>query len=369
MRVNGSDFCIVCLKDSLKTLQNVNRHIIASREAATRPPVKRETSMAKHRIFVTRRIPQPGLDKLINAAQVDIWPGDLPPGREDLLERVRGVNGILCLLTDHIDRTIIEAAGSQLKVISTYAVGTDNIDLAEATRRGIPVGHTPGVLTEACADLAFALLLAAARKVVLADRQVRAGLWRTWEPQGWLGVDVHGAVLGLIGFGRIGRAVARRAVGFDMRVLVYDPALPAPIQGDVQPVGLDGLLGKSDFVSLHAPLIDVTRHLINRETIAKMKPGAILINTARGGLVDQDALLEGLASGRLAAAALDVAEPEPIPADHALLRMENVIVTPHIASASADTRARMAEMAADNLLAGLRGERLPFCANPQVYGE
>ena len=323
--------------------------------------------MERPKIFVTRRIPEIGLEKLRPVCQVEVWQGDLPPERDVLIEKVRGVDGILCLLSDRVDREIMDAAGGQLRSISTYAVGTDNIDLDEATRRGIPVGHTPGVLTEACADLAFALLMAAARKVVLGDRQVREGLWRTWEPQGWLGADVHRATLGLVGFGRIGQAVARRAAGFDMRVLYYDPAVPEPADGMGHAVELDELLRESDFVSLHSPLTPETRHLINRESIKKMKAGAILVNTARGGLVDQDALVEGLSSGHLAGAALDVTDPEPLPAGHALLGMENVIITPHIASASRATREEMALIASDNLLAGLRGKRLPFCANPRVY--
>jgi lactate dehydrogenase-like 2-hydroxyacid dehydrogenase len=325
--------------------------------------------MERPKVFVTRCIPDIGLEKLHAACQVDVWQGGLPPERDVLMEKVRGVDGILCLLSDRVDREVMDAAGSQLKAISTYAVGTDNIDLEEATRRGIPVGHTPGVLTEACADLAFALLMAAARQVVLGDRQVREGLWRTWEPQGWLGVDIHRATLGLVGFGRIGQAVARRAAGFAMRVLYYDPAASEPADGIGQAAELDELLRESDFVSLHAPLTPDTRHLINRESIKKMKAGAILVNTARGGLVDQEALAEGLASGHLAGAALDVTDPEPIPPGHALLGMENVTITPHIASASRATRDQMARIAADNLLAGLRGERLPFCANPQVYGD
>jgi lactate dehydrogenase-like 2-hydroxyacid dehydrogenase len=325
--------------------------------------------MERPKVFVTRRIPDIGLEKLHAVCQAYVWQGGLPPERDVLMEKVRGVDGILCLLSDRVDLEVMDAAGGQLKAISIYAVGTDNIDLTEATRRGIPVGHTPGVLTEACADLAFALLMAAARKVVLGDRQVRAGLWRTWEPQGWLGEDIHRATLGLVGFGRIGQAVARRSAGFDMRVLYHDPAVPEPADGIGQAAELDELLRESDFVSLHAPLTPDTRHLINRASIKKMKAGAILINTARGGLVDQEALAEGLASGHLAGAALDVTDPEPIPHGHALLGMENVTITPHIASASRATRDQMALIAADNLLAGLRGERLPFCANPQVYGD
>jgi glyoxylate reductase len=246
----------------------------------------------------------------------------------------------------------------------------DNIDLVEATRRGIPVGHTPDVLTDATADFAFALLMAAARRVVEADRYVRAGHWKTWGPSTLLGAEVHGATLGIIGFGRIGQAVARRASGFGMRVLYFDhQADPGTIPEGLhaQSVDLDTLLRESDFVSLHVPLTDQTRKMFNAQLFAKMKPSAILINTARGPIVDQSALYDALSSGRLAAAGIDVCDPEPLPMDSPLMKLENLVIAPHIASAGKKTRERMAVMAAENLLAGLRGEKLPHCANPQVY--
>lgn len=324
--------------------------------------------MQKFRILVTRCIPQAGLDLLAPYCEMDIWPEDLPPTRKQLLDRMPGIQGLLSLLTDPVDDALMQAAGDELRVISNYAVGLDNIDLQAATRHGIAVGHTPDVLTEACADLTFALLLAAARRVLEGDRQVRAGEWQTWQPTGLLGADVHGRTLGLVGFGRIGQAVAKRAIGFDMTVLFHDPHHDGGgLMVSASPVGFDELLVRSDFVSLHAPLTAATHHLINQQVLSRIKEGAILVNTARGKLVDQDALLAALRSGYLAAAALDVTDPEPMPTDHPLLKLPNVVVTPHIASASRTTRSRMAVMAAENLLAGLRGERLPHCANPDVY--
>ena len=327
-----------------------------------------EVRMQKYQVFVTRQIPQSGLDILQPHCHVDVWPENLPPTRQQMLESVSGIQGLLSLLTDLVDDAVMQAAGDQLRVISNYAVGLDNIDLMSATRRGIAVGHTPDVLTEACADLTFALLLAAARRILEGDRQVRAGDWLSWQPMDLLGMDVHGRTLGLVGFGRIGQAVAKRAKGFDMSVLFYDPHYNG-IQNmnNAISVGFDELLTQSDFVSLHAPLTPQTYHLIDKQAIARMIPEAILINTARGGLVDQEALYSALASGCLAAAALDVTDPEPIPTDHPLLKLPNLLVTPHIASASHTARNHMAVMAAENLLAGLRGERLPHSANPEVY--
>ncbi len=330
--------------------------------------------MEKPRVFVTRQIPEEGLSLIRAACQAEVWPGELPPPREILMEKIRDADGLLCLLTDPVDAEVI-AAGERLKVISAYSVGYDNIDLAAATARGIPVGNTPGILTETTADFAFALLLAAARRVAEGDRAVRAGKWKTWGPTTLLGADVHRAVFGLIGFGRIGRAarhVGRRARVFDMTVLYADPAaadLPEDETWGARPADLETLLRESDFVSLHTPLNEQTRRLIRRETLALMKPTAVLINTARGGVVDTDDLYEALRGGVIACAALDVTDPEPIPADHPLLSLDNALITPHIASASRATRGKMALYAAQNLIAGLKGERLPYCVNPQVYGQ
>lgn len=320
------------------------------------------------RVFVTRIIPQAGLEPVQAACQVDLWSGELPPSRPELLAHIRGTAGILALLTDRIDAEAMDAAGPGLKVISNMAVGFDNVDIAEATRRGIPVGNTPGVLTDTTADMAFALLMAAARRLGEGDRYVRAGKWRTWGPMLLLGQDVARATLGIIGYGRIGRAMARRAAGFEMRVLYYEPGGPAldPDTGG-QAVDLNTLLAESDFVSVHTPLTPDTHHMINAAALGRMKPTAVLINTARGPVVDSDALYQALHSGTIGYAALDVTEPEPIPPDSPLLSLDNIIITPHTASASVATRGKMARMAADNLLAGLRGERLPNCANPGVY--
>lgn len=324
--------------------------------------------MTKPKVFVTRIIPDTGLKLVQDFCDVDLWTDELPPPREALLTRVRGVEGLLCLLTDRVDAEVMDAAGPGLKVISNHAVGYDNVDIPAATARGIPVGNTPGILTDATADFAFALLLAAARRVVEGERFVRAGRWKTWGPSLLLGQDVYGATLGVIGFGRIGQAVARRAAGFAMRVLYYDPSQPQPPANlRATPVDLATLLRESDFVSLHVPLTQETRHLINRETLALMKPTAVLVNTARGPVVDQAALYEALREQCIFAAALDVTDPEPIPPDSPLLTLDNCLIVPHIASASVTTRAKMALMAAENLLAGLRGERLPHCVNPEVY--
>lgn len=324
--------------------------------------------MPAPRVFVTRIIPSQGLDLVQAHCDVDLWTADLPPARHLLLERVRGVDGMLSLLTDRIDGEVMDAAGPQLRVISNHAVGYDNVDVAAATRRGIPVGNTPGILTDATADFAFALLMAAARRVVAGERYVRAGQWQTWGPSLLLGPDVHGGTLGIIGFGRIGQAVAQRARGFEMRVLYYDPsAPPASPELNATAADLDTLLQESDFVTLHTPLTPETRGLMNRERFALMKRTAILINTARGGVVEPQALYDALKTGQIFAAALDVTDPEPIPPDSPLLTLDNLIIVPHIASASFATRQKMALMAAQNLIAGLQGERLPNCVNPEVY--
>ncbi len=316
----------------------------------------------KPKVFITRAIPEKGLTLIRRVCDADVWQGHLPPSRETLLARVRGVDGILSLLTDKIDAAVMDAAGAQLKVISNYAVGYDNIDLAAAAARGIAVGNTPGILTDTTADFAFALLMAAARRVVEGERFVRAGKWQTWEPMQLLGTDIHGATLGIIGFGRIGKAMARRATGFGMRILYLQRRATAdPDAAALGAVGVDWetLLRESDFVSLHTPLTPQTHHLMDARAFQLMKKSAMLINTARGGVVDPDALYSALKKGEIAFAALDVTEPEPIPADSPLLTLENVLITPHLGSASVATRDKMAVMAAENLLAGVRGEPLP----------
>lgn len=322
--------------------------------------------MTKPRVFVTRIILERGLRLVQDFCDVDLWTDELPPTREVILEHVRGVDGLLCLLTDRIDGEVMDAAGPQLKVISNHAVGYDNIVIPDATARGIPVGNTPGILTDATADFAFALMMAAGRRIVEGERFVRAGKWKTWGPSLLLGSDFAGATLGIIGFGRIGKALAKRAAGFDMRILYYDPNPSQRVHG-AQPADLDTLLRESDFISVHTPLTAETRHMINTAAFEKMKASAVLVNTARGPIVDQQALYQALKEERIFAAALDVTDPEPLPADSPLLELENLIIVPHIASASRTTREKMSQMAAENLIAGLKGERLPNCVNGEVY--
>lgn len=312
------------------------------------------------RIFVSRRIPAAGLERIEQATDCTVWSGRMPPPREELLPAVEGCDGIVSLLSDTIDAEVFDAAGPQLKVVSNFAVGVNNIDLAEAARRGIAVGNTPDVLTDATADIAVALMLAAARHLQPAFDAVRDGDWRTWEPTGWLGQDFIGRTLGIIGMGRIGSAVARRmAGGWGMRVL-YTARSDKKVDGlpDARRVSLSDLLRESDFVSLHTDLTAQTRGMIDAEHLAMMKPTAVLVNTSRGGVIDQDALVQALTEGRPAAAGLDVTDPEPLPPDHPLVGLSNCIILPHIGSATVDARNGMAEICADNLLAGIAGKPL-----------
>ena len=326
--------------------------------------------MARKKVFVTRIVPKKGLDMVVTAPDVEaeVWQGELPPPRDVLLEKVRGLDGLYCLLTEQIDEELLNAAGPQLKVVSQMAVGYNNIDVAACTQRSIPVGNTPGVLTDATADLTMALLLGTARQLVRSAEAVKTGRWKTWEPMGYTGPDVYGSTVGIIGMGRIGIAVARRLAGFNTRILYYDPDC-GPIPEDIQAscVELDTLLAESDFVTLHTPLTSETRGLMNLERFRKMKPTAALINTARGEVVNQDDLLLALRDGMIGYAGLDVTVPEPLPSDHPLLALPNVTILSHIGSASIPAREKMSTMAAENLLAGLRGQRLPTCVNPEVY--
>jgi glyoxylate reductase len=320
----------------------------------------------KAKVYVTREVPEEGVAMLRQECEIEVWEGELPVPRDVLLEKVRDIDGLYCLLTERIDRELLDAA-PRLRVVSNMAVGYDNIDVAACTGRDIPVGNTPGVLTETTADLAFALLMAAARRIVEGVGYVRAGRWKTWGPMLLMGPDVHGATLGIVGFGRIGKAVARRASGFDMRILYCDPYVTdAEAVAGATAVDLATLLAESDFVTLHTLLTEETYHLIGRDELQRMKPTAVLVNTSRGGVVAPGALYEALRDKQIAYAALDVTEPEPIPLDDPLLSLPNCIVVPHIASASVATRTKMATMAAENLLAGLRGGRLPNCVNPEV---
>ena len=322
------------------------------------------------KVFVSRVLPEDGLRPIRDATDARIWEDDLPPPRDALLQAVAGCDGVVTLLTDRVDDGFLDAAGPQLKVVSNYAVGFDNVDVPACTARGVAVGNTPGVLTETTADLAFALLMAAARRLPEGDRYVRAGNWKTWGPMLLLGPDVHGATIGIVGFGRIGQAVAKRARGFGMTILYQDvhradPAVEAEFGATELP--LEELLPRADFVTLHVNLTPQTKGLIDAEKLSWMKPTAVLVNTSRGPVIDHAALAEALTSGRIFAAALDVTDPEPIPADDPLVGLENCLIVPHIASASRATRGKMAEMAAANLLAGVRGERIPTAVNPEVY--
>ncbi len=325
--------------------------------------------MSKPKVFVTRLIPDQGLDLVKEACDAEIWEEELPPPRDVLLQKVADKEGLLSLLTDRVDAELMDAA-PKLKVIANYAVGYDNIDVEEATRRGLPVGNTPGVLTDTTADFAFAMMMAAGRRIVEGADYVRAGKWKTWGPRLLTGHDIHGATLGIIGFGRIGQAVAKRAQGFDMRVLAYD-VVPDHAAAEALGVGMlenmDAVLEQADFVTVHTQLTDETYHLIGERELALMKSTAVLVNTARGACVDPEALHRALRGGEIAYAGLDVTEPEPIDVGSPLLELDNCVVVPHIASASVATRGKMAEMAAQNLIAGLRGERLPTCVNPEVY--
>ncbi len=322
------------------------------------------------RVFVARQIPTIGLQPILDACEVVVWPEETPPTREALLEAIAGCVGVLTMLTDRVDDAFLDAAGPQLRVVSNMAVGYDNIDVPACTRRGVAVGNTPGVLTETTADLTWALILAAARRLPEGERFVHAGGWKTWSPMHQLGVDVHGTTLGIVGFGRIGQAVARRAAGFGMPVLYssrnrVDPGVEKPLNATHVP--FEDLLARSDVVSVHVDLNPSTRRLIDAAALARMKPGAILVNTTRGPVVDPTALFEALRAGVIRAAALDVTDPEPIPADDPLLTLDNCLIVPHIGSATEATRGKMAAMAAANLLAGVRGERLPTPVNPEVF--
>jgi glyoxylate reductase len=303
------------------------------------------------RTFITRRLPGDPHERVAREGHdVDVWEGDLPPSRDELLARAEGCEGLITLLTERVDAELLDAL-PDLKVVSNYAVGSDNIDLEAARERGIAVGVTPDVLTDATADLAFTLMLAVARRIVPAAADVRAGRWQTWEPQGWIGHDVYGASLLVVGAGRIGQALAKRGGGFDMRVQVAD-------LGD----DLMAMLPEADFVSLHVPLTDSTEGLIGRAQFEAMKPTAIIVNTARGPVIDRDALAEALHAGEIGGAALDVTVPEPLPADDPLLDAPNLLVVPHIGSATTGARAAMTDRAVRNLLAGLAGEPVPYPA-------
>ena len=311
---------------------------------------------ARRSVFVTRPLPGGALERLQAEHDVEVWPGRLPPPREELMARAPSLEGLLSLLTDRVDAELIEAA-PRLRAISNYAVGVDNVDVDAAVARGIPVGNTPDVLTESTADLALALMLGIARRLAEGEAFVRAGEWRTWEPGLMLGHDLHGATVGIVGFGRIGQAVGRRLEGFGCELVTTSRSGGVP---------LAELLERSDFVTVHSPLTPDTRGLIGAEALRRMKPTAYLVNTARGPIVDTDALTRALHSAEIAGAALDVTDPEPLPGDHPLLQAPNLLVLPHVGSATHDTRGRMADIAVDNLLAGLAGEPMPHQVTPRA---
>lgn len=309
------------------------------------------------RVFITRAIPGRAVEQLRAAGHaVDVWPEASPPPAEVLEEELARSHGAMTMVVDRVTPEMLDGAPN-LRIVANMAVGYDNIDPAEAAKRGIAVTNTPGVLAETTADMAWALLMAAARNVVASDRDTRAGGWTTWSPTGFLGTDVYGATLGIVGLGEIGEAVARRARGFDMRVLYTSRTRKPEAEERLGLVyaHLPELLEASDFVSLHTPLTPQTRRMIGGLELRLMKPTAILVNTARGGVVDQEALIEALREGRIGGAALDVTDPEPLPLHNPLYSFPNVIITPHIASASLATRSRMAEMAAANIIAVLAG--------------
>jgi glyoxylate reductase len=324
-------------------------------------------SARRSKVYVTRLIPEKGIQLLRDQVEVDVHEGELPPSKEVIIQHTRDKDGLLSLLTDTIDSEVMDSCPG-LKVISNYAVGYDNIDVAAATKRGIVVTNTPGVLTETVADFAWALLMACARRIVEADKSTRLGEWKTWGPTMLLGVDIAGKTLGIIGAGRIGSSVARRATGFGMRILYTDVVRSEELekQTGARFVDLDTLLRESDFISLHVSLTKETEHLIAKPEFDKMKPTAILINTSRGPVVDQKDLYDALVSGKILRAGLDVFVTEPIPASDPLLKLKNVVVTPHIASASVETRDKMAEVAAQNLLDALFGRTPRFTVNPEV---
>ncbi|HLJ93204.1 MAG TPA: D-glycerate dehydrogenase [Gemmataceae bacterium] len=322
----------------------------------------------KPKVFVTRVIPQVGMDRIRAQCDAEVWTDPLPPPHAVLRQKIAQCDGLVALLTDKIDAPLLDAA-PRLKVVSNYAVGFNNIDIVAATERGIAVGNTPGVLTDATADMAFCLLIAAARRVVEGHAYTLSGKWKTWEPLGHLGQDLAGRTLGVLGMGRIGYALAKRCRGgWDMTVLYHDVHRNEKAEKELgaKLVDLDTLLRDSDFVSVHTDLNEQTRGLFNAERFRKMKRTAVLVNTARGPIIDSKALVEALKSGTIFAAGLDVTDPEPPAAADPLLKLPNVIVAPHIASATVQTRNSMAEICANNLIAGLTGEKLPAWVNPEV---
>jgi glyoxylate reductase len=325
----------------------------------------------KPKVFVTRRIPAAGLDRIQQAYEAEVWPEQMPPPYDLIRKKVADCDGLVSLLTDKIDNALFDAAPC-LKVVSNYAVGFNNIDVPAATAHGVAVGNTPGVLTDATADMAFCLLIAAARRLVESHRYGENGQWKTWEPLGHLGQDLAGRTLGVIGMGRIGFALALRCQrGWDMHILYQDMIRNELAESELgaKQVDLDTLLRDSDFVSVHTDLNDKTRGLFNLARFKQMKPTAVFVNSARGPIVVEKDLIEALRTGVIFAAGLDVTDPEPPAPGSPLYKLPNLIVAPHIASATVGTRNAMAEICANNLLAGLTGQALPAWVNPEVEGK
>jgi glyoxylate reductase len=315
-------------------------------------------------VLITHSLPQDWISSLEHHCKLRIGPLDATTLDQSLIDLLPQAEGLFTLLSIPVTEEILRVT-PKLRVVSNMAVGVDNIDIKACTLRNIPVGNTPGVLTESTADLTMAIMLAIGRHLPQASLDAREGRWKTWSPAGWLGTELNGAILGIIGMGKIGKAVARRATGFGMKILFTDPEIIF-FNGATQ-VSMEELLKLSDIVTLHTPLTAETFGLINKSRLSLMKPTAILINAARGPLVDTSALLKALKQHTIASAALDVTDPEPLPPDHPLYRLPNCLIVPHIGSATIQTRRKMAELACENLLAGLRGERLPYCVNPEVY--
>ena len=325
--------------------------------------------MARPKAFITRTLLPDAVDIVRQVADVEIWPDESPPPPDELRRRAAGADGILTTIMDRVDADLMDAAPN-LRAISQLAVGLDNVDVAEATRRGIPVGNTPGVLSKSTADLAFALLLGAARRTSESERWLRGGNWRlAFHPTHWLGQDVHEATLGIVGLGQIGLEVARRARGFDMRILYHSRTRKTDAEAEygIEYAGFPALLSQADFIMLCVPLTPQTHHLISTAELAMMKPTAILINVSRGPVVDPQALYQSLHANRIGGAALDVTSPEPIPSDDPLLTLDNLTITPHIGSAALPTRLNTMKLAARNLAAALTDHPMETCANPEVY--
>ncbi len=325
--------------------------------------------MSKPKVLLTREVPGPAFGRLFEECAVTAWEQDSQMPRERLLEKVGEAEGLHIIWVDRVDLELLEAA-PKLKVVSNYAVGVDNIDLKACTARGIPVGHAPGVVTEATADTAFALMLSVSRRIQEGALYVREGKWKEWSPGVCLGNEVFGKTIGIVGLGRIGQAIARRARGFGMRILYHNrrPNSQAGREFAAEYRGLDDLLAEADLVVLSMPYSPETHHMIDAAALAKMKPSAYLVNVARGGVVDSRALHQALSTGLIRGAGLDVTEPEPIPPDDPLLSLDNCLIIPHIGTSTWETRSAMAEISVANLLRGLRGEPLLHCANPEVFG-